>query len=227
MLALANGMDKVFVYRESGSTASMHAASGLLRDDGSMKPSWLTYATLIRQLDGVQGGAVKLPYKDKNVRLYAWKAGSQTVLTAWTIEGEGKLDVNLGRATATDAFGHRREMDLTKGLPLSAFPVYVRDFADLRGIEALLEQAREEEVRRQNRRKQLAMLEACLFKFGGGEGVTLDLGRQRPFQPVMARDVFTEERGYGFCAGPGRRGPGPSVDSQRPGPNHVQGRQRP
>ena len=34
MLALAHGMDKVFVYRESGSTPSMHAASGLVRDDG-------------------------------------------------------------------------------------------------------------------------------------------------------------------------------------------------
>jgi hypothetical protein len=200
MLALANGIDKVFVYRESGSQASMHAASGLLRDDGSMKPSWLTYATLIRELDGVQGGAIKLPTKDANVRVLAWKNGSQTILTAWTIEGEGKLDANLGRATVTDAFGHRRQMDLSQGLPLSIFPTYIRNFADPRGVEGLLAEARQEEVGRQARRERLAKAEAYLFKFGGAaEGVTLDVGRERPYQPALAADVYSDAKGFGFA----------------------------
>jgi len=203
MLALANGMDKVFVYRESGSTASMHAASGLLRDDGSMKPSWLTYATLIRQLDGVQGGPIKLPCKDKNVRLYLWQRGKERILTAWTIEGQGKLDLNLGRTTVTDAFGQRREMDLNGGLALSDFPVYIRDVSDSRAITALLEQARQEEQRQQERRKQLAGAAVYLFKFGGSaEGLTLDVGRERTYTPVLAGDVFNEKKGYGFFPGP-------------------------
>ncbi len=37
MLCLAYGVDKVLVYRESGSTPSMHACSGLLRDDFTEK----------------------------------------------------------------------------------------------------------------------------------------------------------------------------------------------
>ena len=203
MLALANGIDKVLVYRESGSTASMHAASGLLRDDGSMKPSWVTYATLIRQLDGVQGGAIRLPYKDNNVRLYAWQRGAERILTAWTIEGPAKLDVDLGHATVTDAFGRQREMDLAHGLALSEFPVYLRNVSDLRAIAALEEQARQEDQRREARRKQLAGAAAYLFKFGGGaEELTLDVGRPRSYTPVLAADVFNEERGYGFFPGP-------------------------
>lgn len=203
MLALANGMDKVFVYRESGSQPSMHAASGLLRDDGAMKPSWLTYATLVRQLDGVEGRATRLPCKDDNCRLYAWQTGSQTILTGWTVESDSRLDVNFGHATVTDAFGHERRMDLSSGLPLSIFPVYIRDISESQAVEALLGQARAEEAQRQEQRRRLAQAEAYLFNFGGEvPGVTLDVGRERPYQAVLAADVYSEEKGFGFSPGP-------------------------
>jgi hypothetical protein len=203
MLALANGMDKVFVYRESGSTASMHAASGVLRDDGTFKPSFLTYATLIRELDGVQGRAVKLPYADKNVRLYAWQCGKETMLTAWTIEGDGKLDLDLGQATVIDAFGHRQERNLSSGLALSPYPVYIRDISNGRAVRSLQARAQANEARRNQRRRQWAKATAYLFKFGGAaDGVTLDVGRERPFTPVLARDVYAAEKGFGFAPGP-------------------------
>jgi hypothetical protein len=35
---------------------------------------------VIRELDGVQGGALKLPYPDPNVRVYAWTRGAETIL---------------------------------------------------------------------------------------------------------------------------------------------------
>ncbi len=134
MLALSTGIDKVFVYREGGSTPSMHAASGLLRNDGTYKPSYLTYATLIRELDGVTGGAIKLPINDKNMRLYAWKKGSDWILTGWMVEGTSKLNINLSRATVTDAFGYRSQMDLTKGIELSIYPVYIRSIGNLKAL---------------------------------------------------------------------------------------------
>ena len=203
MLALANGIDKVFVYRESGSQPSMHAASGLLRDDGAMKPSWQTYATLVRQLDGVEGRATRLPCKDDNCRLYAWQTGAQTILTAWNVEGETKLDISLGRATITDAFGHERRIDLNSGLPLSIFPVYIRDFTEPQAVEALLGRARAQEIQRQEQHRRLAQAEAYLFNFGGEvPGVTLDVGRERPYQAVRAADVYSEQKGFGFSPGP-------------------------
>ena len=149
MIALASGIDKVFVYRESGSTASMHAASGVLRDDGSYKPSFLTYATLIRELDGVEAGAKRLPYPDRNVRLYVWRRGGETLLTAWTIEGAARLNLDLGRATVTDAFGRRARLDRTKGLALTEFPIYLRGIGNLAPVESLLRRkARDEEAER-------------------------------------------------------------------------------
>jgi hypothetical protein len=201
MLALASGLDKVFVYRESGSTPSMHAAAGLLRDDGTYKPSWFTYATLIRELDGARGGAMCLPYPDKNVRLYKWQAGEKTILTAWTIEGTGKLNLNLGNASVTDAFGGRRARDLREGLELSVFPVYIRDYSNVLALEPLERQAAQEETARQERRKRMAGLQVALFKFGpGAESVSEDIGGERFFTTVQPGEVFGESKGYGFLS---------------------------
>ena len=167
-----------------------------------MKPSFLTYATLIRQFQGVEGGAIKLPYSDKNVRLYLWQRGKERLLTAWTIEGAGQLALSLGRATVTDAFGYRQTLDLAKGLRLSAFPVYIEGMTDARPVEALQDQLRQEETRQQESRKRLARAEAYLFKFGGSaEGLTLDIGRERPYISVLADEIFTQAKGYGFAPG--------------------------
>ena len=139
MLALAAGMDKVFVYREQGSAPSMHAASGLVRDDGTIRPSWFTYATLIRALDGVTSGK-RVPHPDPNVRVYAWeKADGMVVLSAWTVDGEGKLGVDLGRCTLTDAFGARHEQEVGKETRLTEFPVYVEGIRDPQVVQRLLE----------------------------------------------------------------------------------------
>ncbi len=199
MLALASGLDKVFVYRESGSTPSMHAAAGLLRDDGTYKPSWFTYATLIRELDGARGGAVRLPYPDQNVRLYKWQVGEKPVLTAWVIEGTGKLNLNLGKASVTDAFGRHQSLDLTGGLDLSVFPVYIRDFSGTQALESFERQAAQEETARQERRKRMAGLQAALFKFGpGAESITEDVGGERSFMTVQPGDLFDASKGYGL-----------------------------
>ena len=63
MLILASGIDKVQVFRETGSGGDLFSASGVIRDDGSLKPAWFTYATLIRQLDGVTQRATKVPFR--------------------------------------------------------------------------------------------------------------------------------------------------------------------
>jgi hypothetical protein len=125
MMALGEGIEKVFVYREKGSKPSHHAASGLLRDDNSVKPSWQTYATLIRALDGAVEGR-RLEHPDANVRVYEWRTRDGRATTAaWVIDGEGKLGLDLGPSVVTDAFGARRRADVRSDFPLSAFPVYL------------------------------------------------------------------------------------------------------
>lgn len=210
LLALSTGIAKVFVYRESGSAPMMHAASGLLREDGAFKPAFLTYATLIRELDGVKGGAIRLPLTDRNMRLYAWQSGSGWILTAWMIEGAGKLAVDLGQATVTDAFGRRTAQDLTHGMDLTIFPAYIRDVSNQRAISDLLAESAQERARQANRRQRLAQAEAYVLKFGGqADSDVLDFGRERHYTPVLGAEVYAEARGYGFA-------PNPAADELRP-----------
>lgn len=198
MMMLAAGIDKVIVYREAGSTPSMHAAAGVLRNDGTKKPSWFTYATLIRQLDGVSSG-VRLANANPNVRVYAWTRGTQTVVSAWTIDGTANLDLKLGQSTITDAFGSTRRANINGDLKLSIFPTYISSFENAAPISALRATAQKAvEARRQQIVRQ-AKLKAKLFDFGSVESVgTAEIGTVRPFTPVLAKDVYDAGKGFGF-----------------------------
>lgn len=202
MLAFANGAAKVFVYREQGSTPSMHAAAGLQRDDGTLKPSWLTYATLIRQLEGIPGAALRLPHPDPRVRVYLWQRGGSPLLTAWTSEGSAPLGTALGTATITDAFGHA-----TPSTPVGAdyvlgeFPVYLSGFADAAPLAAWRARGEAAEKERVAHDQQEAKRPAFLFDFGSADHVGwLTIGEPRRFTPVPAATVLgtTGHEDYGF-----------------------------
>jgi len=138
MLCLAAGVDKVFVYRESGSTPSKHACSGLLRNDFTAKPSWFTFGTLVRQFHHVKGGAVRLPHPDKNVYLLKWNDGGKDLLTAWTVNGQAPLGLSFGRCEITDAFGARMQTANTAKLEITPFPIYIRSMSDSDGWRTLM-----------------------------------------------------------------------------------------
>ena len=125
MLALAAGVEKVMIYRESGSNAAMHAGAGLLRNDGSVRPSWLTMATMIRQLQGFNGRALRLPSDDPRVWMYLWEDGHRKLITAWRYEGTSKLGIDLGTTTDCDGFGRCTAPADTAGIVLSELPTYI------------------------------------------------------------------------------------------------------
>jgi hypothetical protein len=130
MITLARGINKVFIYRESGSQESLHAGAGLLRDDGRLRPSWFTMATLIRQLQRCEGKAERLPHNDPNVWLLKWDCGDREVVAAWTIGEPVEIEVkSLGEErtpnTIVDAFGHAMDVNVTEKVMLTEFPVYV------------------------------------------------------------------------------------------------------
>ncbi len=114
MMALAAGIDRVQLHRDKDSGA------GLIRNDQMLSPAWFTYATMVRQLDGVTGRALRLPADDDNVRAYLWKRGDKAILTAWTIKGAGQLKAPLGPCTLTDAFGASRPADIRQELRLAS-----------------------------------------------------------------------------------------------------------
>jgi hypothetical protein len=139
-----------------------------------------------------------LPYPDANVRLLAFPKGNELVLSAWTIEGTGKLNLKLGQATVTDTFGHSTRTAVSE-LPLSEFPIYIREIGDPAAVNALNSQAVQAEVARRANGARLEKLRAYLFDFGGTEAVgTLELGSVRRFTPVLAPEVWDPAKGYGF-----------------------------
>jgi len=200
MLCLAHGVDKVFVYRESGSTPSKHACSGLLRNDFTEKPSWFTFGTLVRQFKNVKGRAVRLPHPDENVWLLKWDDDGTPLLTAWTVPGEAKLDLDLGDCSITDAFGAKIEGKDTKDLEITPYPIYIRDMEGTPAWRKLLDAYEQEQRRLKNCRRQAVAAQKYLYDFGSTDhrGRVLLDGIQFAFTPVQSTDTWDATRGYGF-----------------------------
>lgn len=202
MLSFANGIEKVFIYRETGSTPAHHAGAGLMRDDGSLRASYFTIATLIRQLHGVTDTRVpRLPAADPKVWMYLWKRPGGDVLTAWAPGGGATLGIDLGRCKVTSAFGAVSEEEVTRNFPLGDFPVYISSFGDPGPLATLVNQAGTRETDRKERLARLSKATAHLFDFGSREFAgTMKLGGVRPFTTVLKEDLYDGLAGHGFAA---------------------------
>lgn len=200
MLCLAYGIDKVLVYRESGSTPSMHACSGLLRNDFTEKPSWFTFGTLVRQFKNVKGRAVRLPHPDENVWLLKWNDGGKSLLTAWTVNGTAKLGLDLGVCSITDAFGGKIDMEDTTELEITPYPIYIHDMEAAPAWRKLLEAYEEQQRQLKDRRKCAEAARKYLYDFGLADhiGVSLLEGIKFPFTSVKSTDTWNQAQGYGF-----------------------------
>jgi hypothetical protein len=204
-MCLANGIDKVIVYRESGSTPTQHAAAGVFRDDLSRKPSWYTYATLIRQLDKAAPG-YHLPSDRPDLWLQTWSRGGRPMLMAYCVTGTGTLGIELGKATVTDAFGGIHQVDSTKDLPLTEYPVYIDQMANESALTPLVQMAQKQEQVRQQTRAAEARKNVYLFSFGSSdEAMATDFGRLRYYQSVPADTLYDAKKGYGFVGKPASR----------------------
>ncbi|WP_309384164.1 hypothetical protein [Cerasicoccus frondis] len=201
MMALAEGIDRVFYYREAGSTPSQHAGAGLVTTDHKLRPSWLTMATMIRQLDGAGvNEGIRLPYPDDNVRLYLWNTNHGLVVSAWAVEGDARVDLDLGAVTLTDAFGYATEKELNGGWAVGEFPVYISNIKQAPALMALKDKAL---LAKQERAQLIAASQkrqAYLFDFGSAAypGLLRGEGLIRPFTAVTKDTQFQSSTGYGF-----------------------------
>jgi len=199
LLCLANGMDKVMVFRETGSDYDRWAAAGVMRTDGTPKPSFFSYATLIRQFDGVEGYAHRLITDDNNVRIYTWKKGADTILTAWTVEGTASFPLNLGKATVVDTFGDKQDGIDTAGLKLTTCPFYISGYTDAAPLTAAIAKAVQAEEQHAALVKAQNALKAYLFGFGSKTDVGgFVVGSYRQSTPVVSADLYDATKGYGF-----------------------------
>jgi hypothetical protein len=202
MIALALGIEKVFIYREKGSDPSQHAGAGLLRNDTSVRPVWFTTATMIRQLQGFNGMAIRLPSTDPKVWMFLWEDGQRKVVTAWRFEGKSKLGIDLGKADVSDAFGHASTVNGTADLTLSEFPVYITLTSPGAGYEKIVAEAKQAAEARTAERAALASRPAILFDFGPTTqklGVLKGYGLPRTYTLINKDMVWADGKDYGFA----------------------------
>lgn len=200
MLALAAGVDKVFIYREVGSTPSQHAAAGLLRNDSSAKPSYFSVATMLRELAGMaQGPTPRLPDPDPNIWLYAWDTPKGKVLAAWTVKGEATLSLGAGECEVVDSFGGRRKIP-AKAIALGEFPVYIHGAGDWPEVNERIAAGKVAAAKRAAGDKKLAAVRALLFDFGPADqaGILRGLGTPRNFSAVTGASAYSAAAGFGF-----------------------------
>jgi hypothetical protein len=200
MLCLANGVDKAMVFRETGSDNFRWGGAGVMRTDGTPKPSYFSYATLIRQFDGVKGAGKRLDVGDDNIRIYAWKKGTDTLVTAWTIGGTAAFPLHLGSADLVDAFGDAQSSVDTSSLTLTEFPIYLRNLSDVGSLQVAIAKADRAEAQRRALVQRQIALKAYLFGFGSSTDVGgTVVGEFRRYTPVIASDTWSEQKGYGFA----------------------------
>jgi hypothetical protein len=204
MIAFANGVEKVMVYRETGSTPAQHAGAGLLRDDKTLRPSYFTMATLIRAFEGVKDTRVpRLQVPGSSAWMYLWKRPDGDMLTAWTPEKPERLGFDLGRCTVMNSFGAVSEMEVTSDFEVGIFPVYITKIGNPSRLKELEREAIAREEERRKRAAALAKARTYLFDFGSREFVaTKKIGMVRVFTPVLLEDSYTAERAFGFVDAP-------------------------
>ena len=205
MMALANGIDKVMIYREKGSQPAHHAGAGLIRNDGSLRPSWFTVATMIRMLHGVKGKGLRLPHPDERARLYLWdRPGGGQIITAWTANDEGDaIGLPLGECAVTDAFGKESKANVGTDFRLGIFPLYLTGFKETPELKQAVNTAKQRDADWLTLQEKLNKARAYAFDFGPeGQriGAVTNLGDVRACTPVSSADLFAEngEKSYGF-----------------------------
>lgn len=200
ILSLAYGIDKAFIYRETGSTPSMHAGAGLLRNDGTIRPSWLTVATMIRQLQGFDGKALQLFPDDPNIWAFLWQDGNRRLITAWTLGEETEFPVALEAAKVTDSFGNVSQHDRNARVKLDYFPAYISLQGTTPALDAAIKEAATHQSKRAVKRALFSKMKLQLFDFGSAEhrGMLKGVGLPRRFTAVDKRSLWNQDLGYGF-----------------------------
>jgi len=197
MTILGSGIDKVFVFREMGSNPILYGAAGMLDEDGNPKGAFLTYATLIRVMEGAEGFR-RLPHPNPNVRVYGATKDGEPVIAAWAIEGTERLDIDLGSGQITGPFGHTERGEIGEDFELTIFPNYFEG-VDKEKVRDLFLQANKIKKERLESTMRRAQLNAALFDFGDEKEIgAVTVGKVRPFTPVLADTLYSEEQGYGF-----------------------------
>ncbi len=112
---IAAGVDKIYLFLQTGSNSSRHDVTSCLDENGHPFPTFVSYATTSHLIDGaVYAGQADL---GENARGYLFARGQDFVFAANTISGtrEVSLDVGVPSVTIVDIMGRAREVPAPGG----------------------------------------------------------------------------------------------------------------
>ena len=112
---IAAGVDKIYLFLQTGSNSSRHDVTSCLDENGHPFPTFVSYATMSHLIDGaVYAGQADL---GENARGYLFARGQDFVFAANTISGtrEVNLDVGVPSVTIVDIMGRAREVPAPGG----------------------------------------------------------------------------------------------------------------
>ncbi len=198
LMMLGAGIEQVMIYREAGDGNSLYAASGMLTSQGQPRAAFFTLATLIRQITG-SGALYKLHHDNEDIWLYAWTRDGKPTLAAWSTSDKGTLNLNLGQATMTDAFGFEQSVSQTHDIQLRGLPIYLSEVQHPEVLLKAIEQSKQWTARWTADRHAQGKLRTYLFDMGDDKFVeSFDLGMTRPYTPVGFDALYSSGKGYGF-----------------------------
>lgn len=112
---IAAGVDKIYLFLQTGSNSSRHDVTSCLDENGHPFPTFVSYATMSHLIDGaVYAGQSDL---GENARGYLFARGRDCVFAVNTISGtrEVTLDVGIPSVKIVDLMGRAREVPAPGG----------------------------------------------------------------------------------------------------------------
>lgn len=198
LMMLGAGIEQVMIYREAGDGNSLYAASGMLTSQGQPRAAFFTLATLIRQITG-SGALYKLQHDNEDIWLYAWTRNGKPTLAAWSTSDKGTLNLDLGNATMTDAFGFEQPVSQTRDIQLRGLPIYLSNVQHPEVLLKAIEQSKQWTAKWTVERHAQGKLRTYLYDMGSTEYIeSFDLGKVRVYTPVSFDELYSPSKGYGF-----------------------------
>ncbi len=197
ILSVAYGAEKVYIYREKDSGNSLYASCGLIRKDGSFKPSLFAYSNMIKEIQNAKCIG-RIPVSE-NVFAFLFKRNDgKNIITAWSPSGTGNMSLDEKPILIKDCFGAPVNIEGTE-LKLSGFPVYVG--ISEKSAEALSKKV--SEAAKIEKAKEDADLNrtAILLDFGSDEFPSYAIEYMRPYEIVDASTKWDESTKFGFTNG--------------------------
>jgi hypothetical protein len=144
-LGLAGGADHIGVYKLFDWSLPPGAESfGLIRADGSRRPAYYTWQTVIAQMNGVQSASLAQTEIANVVRLV--REGGDQVFVAWARGAEGaaiEIEATEEQALLLDQYGNMMQVRPVNGMYALALPPAAcsrRDGCPVGGMVSLLVQ---------------------------------------------------------------------------------------